>query len=775
MIHLPLGEKAAIVPIDYNASSGAMKEKFELFHVDYIITDEPEGVQVKTATDAGLGVITYSLQGERGDIHIDLKLVLKPSDSDRGATVKRKHHLFIMPTSGTTSTPKIVPLNYRAIQSAVEEIGERYKVGPGDVFLTPVSLSKIASMTLFRMFGLGITFIVVDSFVPADFFRMAGEYKINLFAGMPAAYEAMVRYIKENGITIEEGDFKVIEVFGAPLSRQLKESLENTLKAMVSQNYGMTETQHITSTLGAHKGYRDGSVGVMRLNESMISGQGEILVRGPGVFDGYETQEGIDMDCFSDGWFHTGDIGYFDEDGYLFITSRIKEMINKGGEKISPYEIEGKILKNSRIKSAAVFPFTDRAGNEDAGAVVVLNDKGTMTLQELRSFLKDKVKDYHMPSVLFCVDEIPIGENQKIIRKRLYELLVELYPDKLDDGMEKKERRQKKTRMQKTVMNIWKRALGVRHLNMNSVFTEIGGDSVSGGLILSGIEDRMGIRVPVDVLFNGGTIRKMAEYISIPDIGHGKYHFLHPLKNSGTKKPLFCAHSGEGAAVTYNHIAKYMEPERPVIGIITGRNVNLPEDFTELAARYAEEIMKLQPEGPYNLCGHCLGGVLAFAIAERIEKAGGKIGMLAMFDSVAHNHGNKTTTKNERYVRSLPMLMKRLLKIANEQLKGKRFRMVFYLVGKKTRGAYNLIRTKFSQMFYNKGVTTDNALFKKLGSGTGKLLYSYTRYKPGQLKCIIDFYQASVGDLAVPENPGYWEKHAGKLILHKIDCYHNEL
>jgi len=165
MIHLPLGEKAAIVPIDYNASSGAMKEKFELFHVDYIITDEPEGVQVKTATDAGLGVITYSLQGERGDIHIDLKLVLKPSDSDRGATVKRKHHLFIMPTSGTTSTPKIVPLNYRAIQSAVEEIGERYKVGPGDVFLTPVSLSKIASMTLFRMFGLGITFIwLIHSF-----------------------------------------------------------------------------------------------------------------------------------------------------------------------------------------------------------------------------------------------------------------------------------------------------------------------------------------------------------------------------------------------------------------------------------------------------------------------------------------------------------------------------------------------------------------------------------------------------------------------------------
>ncbi|MDX1359172.1 MAG: AMP-binding protein, partial [Clostridia bacterium] len=316
LLHLPLAEKAVIVPNDSSSNPEKFKESLSLFNVDFVLTDNKESKKSKDALEAGLGIITYSFKGEYGRKHINLELVQRPAVKDRTSGFKKKHHIFIMPTSGTTSVPKIVPINYRAIQSAVEEIGERYKMGIGDVFLTPVPLHKIANMTLFRMFGLGLTFIVVDSFNPADFFKMVKEYKINLFAGMPAAYEAMLRYVNDEGIKINRGDFKVIEVFGAPLTRSLKDSLENTLKAEISQNYGMTETQHITSTYKAPQGFKDNSTGVSVLNETKVSSSGEILVRGPAVFDGYENPEEPNAKYFTDGWFHTGDVGYFDEDGY---------------------------------------------------------------------------------------------------------------------------------------------------------------------------------------------------------------------------------------------------------------------------------------------------------------------------------------------------------------------------------------------------------------------------------------------------------------------------
>ncbi len=148
LLHLPLGEKAVIVPIDNNTHPDKIEAVFKLFFVDYIITDNIGDKHSKTASEAGLGIISYKLTGNSGNLHISLERVQEPADMDRGLEHKKCHHLFIMTTSGTTSVPKVVPINYRAVQSAVEEIGERYKVGVGDVFLTPVPMNKITNMTL---------------------------------------------------------------------------------------------------------------------------------------------------------------------------------------------------------------------------------------------------------------------------------------------------------------------------------------------------------------------------------------------------------------------------------------------------------------------------------------------------------------------------------------------------------------------------------------------------------------------------------------------------
>ena len=201
----------------------------------------------------------------------------------------------------------------------------------------------------------GGSIVLADGFSHMDFLRAIEAYPITYVRTTPAVLGALAAFLQKEGVRPPENQLQFIRASGAPLMRETKEFLEEAFSTRVIQTYGMSEAKGLTSTFLEPAGYKEGSAGLC-FGANMKIQDGEILVSGPTVFSGYENPEIDNREYFENGWFHTGDLGVFDEDGYLFITGRAKEMINRGGEKISPYEVEAAILKLPGVLDVAVFP-----------------------------------------------------------------------------------------------------------------------------------------------------------------------------------------------------------------------------------------------------------------------------------------------------------------------------------------------------------------------------------------------------------------------------------
>jgi nonribosomal peptide synthetase DhbF len=174
-------------------------------------------------------------------------------------------------------------------------------------------------------------------------------------------------------------------------------------------------------------------------------------------------------------------------------------------------------------------------------------------------------------------------------------------------------------------MDIWKTILKKSRIGIEDDFFKLGGDSLLAALLYSQIELKLGVQIPINILFHKTTIRELAGFIDHREAAANRFKFIVPIKSTGYKNPLFCMHPGDGEATTYHSIGKYMEENRPVYGlrfVPEGADWIHPLTFDQMGEEYAKEIQSLDPYGPYNLCGTCYGGVLAFATASALARAG---------------------------------------------------------------------------------------------------------------------------------------------------------
>jgi thioesterase domain-containing protein/acyl carrier protein len=416
-------------------------------------------------------------------------------------------------------------------------------------------------------------------------------------------------------------------------------ALEKEFRVPVIEAYGMTEAAHQIAGNPLPPGIRKpGSVGLPSCaavaildagGKPLETGKtGEVAIRGENVTAGYETESGAGGEAFADGWLRTGDLGRLDGDGYLYLTGRLKEIINRGGYKISPAEIDETLMSHPRVVQASAFAIPHPTLGEDVAVAVVADGAESLSERELREYALSRLTELKAPSRVLFVGEIPKGPTGKLQRSelagRLGHLLKADYIDPRDE-------------VESDLREIWRWLLEVEPVGVRDNFFDLGGTSLLAVRLFSHIQDHFGKSLPLSTLVHAPTIEELAGAIR----GNGwaaRWKYLVPIRTAGDRPPFFCVHPHDGDAFRFREMAVMLKPDQPFYGLRArapeGKEPSNP-DIMDMAREYVEEIRRFQPSGPYFLGGECTGGAIALEMARRLLQEGEQVAFAAMILSFA--------------------------------------------------------------------------------------------------------------------------------------------
>jgi acyl-CoA synthetase (AMP-forming)/AMP-acid ligase II len=350
-----------------------------------------------------------------------------PAASAAPALAQPDDVAMILHTSGTTSRPKRVPIRHRNLAASAHNIGLTYGLGPADRTLCVMPLFHIHGIvaSLLSTLASGGTLICPPGFDGLKFWGWVEQFKPSWYSAVPTMHQLLLARAERNAALIAANPFRFIRSSSAPLPPVVMERLEAAFNAPVLESYGMTEASHqMTSNPLPPALRKPGSVGlgvgvdVAIMDESgalLPQGQkGEVVVRGANLVDGYENNPEANAAAFTNGWFRTGDQGYLDEDGYLCLTGRIKELINRGGEKISPLEIDDALLRHPAVAEALAFAVPHPTLGEEVHAAVVLRSQ--VGERELREHCAQTLAEFKVPRRIHLLDALPRGATGKLQR-----------------------------------------------------------------------------------------------------------------------------------------------------------------------------------------------------------------------------------------------------------------------------------------------------------------------------------------------------------------------
>ena len=429
---------------------------------------------------------------------------------------------LILHTSGTTSRPKIVPLSHQNLVHSAASIQAWLGLAPADRSLNVMPLFHVHGLlaSLLASLYAGASVVCTPGFLAPYFFNWLEAFRPTWYTAVPTMHQAVLARAAGQAAILSERTLRFIRSCSASLPPQVMDSLEKTFQVPVVEAYGMTEASHQMTCNPLPPGERKpGSVGLPAGAESAIMDdggnllpageEGEIVIRGGGVTAGYENNPEANRESFTAGWFRTGDLGYLDNDGYLFISGRKKEVINRGGEKITPREVDEVLLSHPDVAQAVAFAVPHTTLGEEVGAAVVLKAGADLDEQTLRRFAALTLAPFKVPAVVVFVDEIPKGPTGKLQRIGL--------ADKLDlpavpepESIEASEHRAPSTPVEERLFIIWCEVLGIETCGVEDRFLALGGDSMLAAQIVSRVRAAYGMDVSMVDFFDTPTITGMA-------------------------------------------------------------------------------------------------------------------------------------------------------------------------------------------------------------------------------------------------------------------------
>jgi acyl-CoA synthetase (AMP-forming)/AMP-acid ligase II len=412
-----LRAKALIVERGSTSPAVAVAEKLGLLVLDLIPASSASG-----GVGAGSFELVARATGQR-------------SPSALGGTASADDIALILHTSGTTSRPKIVPLSQRNVCASAANVRDTVALGPNDTGLNIMPLFHIHGLIagLLAPLAAGGCVFCTPGFNALKFFAWMRDARPTWYTAVPTMHQAIVARAGGNRAIIEENPLRFVRSSSSSLPPQVIRELEAAFHAPVIEAYGMTEAAHQMASNPLDGKRIPGSVGVAAGPEVAIMDAegslvppgttGEIVIRGVNVTRGYENNPNANRDAFTNGWFRTGDQGVMTAEGYVTITGRLKEIINRGGEKISPREVDEVLMDHPAVAQVVTFAFPHDKLGEEVAAAVVLREGQSVDSKQLREFVAGRLADFKVPRKILLLDEIPKGPTGKLQRIGLAEKL----------------------------------------------------------------------------------------------------------------------------------------------------------------------------------------------------------------------------------------------------------------------------------------------------------------------------------------------------------------
>jgi acyl-CoA synthetase (AMP-forming)/AMP-acid ligase II len=433
---IAIGAGATTAPLN----PGYRDEEFEFYLSDLraralVIQAGMESPAIAVAARLGVPVIRLTVEAgmEAGLFALEGQPV-GPAKAD--GLAKPDDAALVLHTSGTTSRPKIVPLSQRNITVSAGNIARTLALAPADRCLNVMPLFHIHGLigAVLSSLSAGASIYCSPGFNALKFFAWVEDAKPSWYSAVPTMHQAILSRAERNPEIVQRMKLRFIRSSSASLPPQVMAELEKAFGAPVIESYGMTEASHqMASNPLPPRPRKPGSVGIAAGPEIAIMDEsggflgagaiGEVVIRGENVTKGYENNPKANESGFAKGWFRTGDQGMLDAEGYLTITGRLKEIINRGGEKISPREVDEVLLDHPAVAQAITFAMPHAKLGEEVAAAIVLKENEKATEGEIREFVAKRLADFKVPRKILFLTEIPKGATGKLQRIGLAEKL----------------------------------------------------------------------------------------------------------------------------------------------------------------------------------------------------------------------------------------------------------------------------------------------------------------------------------------------------------------
>lgn len=569
---------------------------------------------------------------------------------------------FIVYTSGSTGGPKGVEISHQGYSRRAVQAVRNSDVYPSDVDIlwTPASFIVMLDELLFPLL-FGVPAVIASPRLrldPLALSALISREKISFLRVTPS----LLRMLLLAGDLHRYRSIRAFFCSGELLPENLRQMFFEKMNADLYSFYGCTEAagvlcwqyeadaKPLTHTLGYLTEVAKIQILQEDLSRAGIGEVGEIYVGGPGVARGYWNKPELTQARFlkrgadresEEVWFRTGDLGREQAGGIYEVLGRCDATeVNIRGVRINLDEIETCASKLEGVEQAAVT--VHQPGNGDSQQLVLhwIASVDMMTTEEkIRQHLQRTFPDHMVPVHFIQHRQFKLTPNGKIDRLSLGALVPgkkELDRNSILPGEGRVNPvSAPKNLVEEKLLAIWRRVLGIKEIGVEDGFFNLGGDSLQAVLMFTEMEKQFSFHHPISMLLEKPTIRQLAESVNQNEQLDSSSVIV-PLKLAGNKEPIFMIHAQDGNVLFYRELAHSIDRDRPVYGVQSFFHIDLnykPDSYEEMAARYMDAIMNVQPHGPYHLCGRCFGGALATEIARQILIKGERVSFLGVIDS----------------------------------------------------------------------------------------------------------------------------------------------